>query len=266
MRVFYEAHDFWGDPSVRDAPLTAGQRRNVRLERRWAPRVDGIVCVSAPQGRLYERTYPSVRVIVAHTGCKPVWTPPRAALTRRLGYVGSFVPGKYPLDVVVAGLAACPDRRVRLRCVGAKDGAEADGIRDLVRRLGVADRVEVHPWTAGEALRDLIRGMDVGVAPLGDQFLNRIASPLKVLEYLAAAMPCIASRLEGIEDLVTHGIHGQLVENTPAAWAEAMGSVYADEAAYRRMASACAERAGRLSWRARAETMLKALTSNGGAA
>ncbi len=261
VRVFYEAHDFWGDPAVREAPLSAGQRRNVRLERRWAPRMDGILCVSAPQGRLYQRAYPSRRVLVAPTGCKPVWTPPRPALSRRLGYVGSFVPDKYPLDLVLAGLAACADRRVTLRCVGARNPADADRIRELARRHGVSDRVEAHPWAAGEALRDLIRGMDVGVAPLADQFLNRIASPLKVLEYLAAAIPCIATRLEGVEDLIAHGVHGRLVENTPAAWAEAIAGIYADETAYRAMAAASADLAGRLGWRARAEEILKAIAS-----
>jgi len=259
MTVCYEAHDCWSEPDLRTAGGRKGRPRYTRLERRWIPTMDRVICVSAPQGDLYERLYPNVPVTRAVTGCPPAAPNRRTAFSRTLGYIGSFSPAKYPLPVVMQAMAQCRTPDVRLLCIGARTDEHRAFVADAARAAGVDGRVEARPWLTGPQLDAAKREMDVGVAVLSGEYLNRIASPLKVLDYLSAGLPFIATALDGIARLVEHEKHGMLVDNTPAAWADAMDVLYADFGRYRRMADACHTLALECGWDRRARRILDAL-------
>jgi len=258
IRAYFEAHDFWSDPSLRMEPVKKSRRRYIRLEQKYIPLMDGIICVSEPQAELYSKCYPELSVITAMTGCKPARRNTREAFTYTLGYIGSFSSGKYPLEVVIRCLALSATKP-RLLCIGAKNEAEQKAVRDKAQQCGVADRVEVHPWTTGAQLEDFKARMDVGVAILSDTFLNRIASPLKVLEYLSVSLPFIATRLDGVSTLVIDGKHGLIVQNDPAEWAAAVDRMYSNFEQYQTMAENCFLLAKRVSWRARARRIVREL-------
>jgi glycosyltransferase involved in cell wall biosynthesis len=257
--VWFEAHDFWTDPSLRDDPVRRTRRRHIRLEQRWVRETDGIVCVSEPQAELYRRCYPHLPVVTAETSCQPPSPVTRDAFAYTLGYVGSLNEAKYPLSVVLRAMARVGEPRLRLLVVGARDDAQRVELERLAADLGVADRVEVHGWKVGAELAALEERMDLGIACLATTFLNRIASPLKILEYLSRGLPFVSTRLPGIENLVTDGVEGFLVENTPEAWAAAIESAYADFGAWRRMSERCTAAAERMSWERRAGKVLDAL-------
>jgi glycosyltransferase involved in cell wall biosynthesis len=259
VRLWYEAHDLCAAPALRDDNIKRSRRRHARLEKTWVPRVDGIICVSAPLAACFRRYYPQLPVVAATTGCKTAVRSARTGYSRTLGYIGSFDLAKYPLATVVEGLTRVGDPTLRLLCVGAKGEQEQAAVASLATRFGVGGRLEVHPWVTGARLEALKARIDVGVAALSETFLNRVASPLKVLEYLSASLPFIATRCEGIEAMVEHGTHGLLVRNTPAEWASAMRELYADFSRYRRMAEDCFELASRSGWDRRAATIFEAL-------
>lgn len=258
-RVFFEAHDFWSDPTLRQEPITPGRKRYVRLERKWLPKVDGIICVSQPQAQLYRGCYPGQRVFTAPTACRTLPRYTRRAFSYTLGYVGYFRPEKYPLDIVIKALAQASVKQVNLICVGATDQQAGVRFTDLARECGVEHRVHLYPWTTGQALEELKQRIDVGVVIMANEFLNRIASPLKLLEYISTGIPFIASDLAGTRALVGNQPQGILVENEPEAWAEAIDCMYADFDQYQQMSASCREYARMNSWRHRAETILRAL-------
>jgi len=262
LRVYFEAHDFWSDPSLRMEPVKKSRRRYIRLEQKYVPLMDGIICQSEPQAELYRKCYPEVPVITAMTGCKPARRNTRKAFTHTLGYIGSFTSGKYPLEIVMRCLALSATKP-RLLCIGAKNEAEEKAVREKAQQFGVADRVEVHPWITGAQLEDLKAKIDVGVAILSDTFWNRIASPLKVLEYLSVSLPFIATRLDGVSALVDHGTHGLIVQNDPAEWAAAVDRMYSNFEQYHTMAENCFLLAEGISWRARARRILRELAIEG---
>lgn len=259
LPLWFEAHDFWTDPALRGEPVPRSRRRHVRLERRFLREVDGIVCVSEPQAELYRRYYPDVPVVTAETACKPPRAPRTGPFTHTLGYVGSFAKGKYPLELVLEALAETGDARLRLLGVGARDEGRRAELLAVARSLGLEERVELVGWAHGAELQALEARMDLGVACLAETFLNKIASPLKVLEYLAAGLPFVASRLPGIARLVEDGSEGFLVPNDARSWAAAVRRAYADPAAWARMSERCVEKAARHSWEARARTVMAAL-------
>ncbi len=257
--VWFEAHDFWTDPALRDEVIKKTRLRHIRLEQRFAKEADGILCVSEPQAELYRRYYPDHPVVAAPTSCQPARPTTRTEFSYTLGYVGSLNDAKYPLSIILRALAGLADQRIRLLVVGARNDDQKVELERLAEELGVGGRVEVHCWKVGAELTALEDRMDVGIACLTETFLNRIASPLKILEYLASGMPFVATRLEGIGRLVTDGVEGSLVANTPEAWGTAIEAMYSDFATWQKMSSACTEAAQRMSWAERARTITAAL-------
>jgi glycosyltransferase involved in cell wall biosynthesis len=77
---------------------------------------------------------------------------------------------------------------------------------------------------------DLLRGMDVAVAPY-PALKGFYFSPLKVTEYLAAGLPTVASRVGPLPELLDLGRAGVLVPpGDPVALAAAIRALRADPA------------------------------------
>ncbi len=56
----------------------------------------------------------------------------------------------------------------------------------------------------------LFGGIDIGIAPLLDNHFNRCKSDLKVIEYGAAGVPCVASDIPTYSRTISHGENGFL--------------------------------------------------------
>ncbi|WP_396329860.1 glycosyltransferase [Burkholderia anthina] len=71
-------------------------------------------------------------------------------------------------------------------------------------------------------LRGILSVMDFGVAPLVDSNFNSAKSDLKFIEYSAAKLPALCSRVKPYVDVVVHDKNGMLVENSDDAWEHAL--------------------------------------------
>jgi glycosyltransferase involved in cell wall biosynthesis len=85
-------------------------------------------------------------------------------------------------------------------------------------------------------LREQAPRFAFAVAPLLNTPFNRRKSSLKFLEYAAIGLPGAFSRLDPFVGVVEHEHTGFLVENTPAAWANAIVRLAQDTELRRRMA------------------------------
>jgi glycosyltransferase involved in cell wall biosynthesis len=266
MRIYLEAHNLWAAPLRRAERLRLAQRRQARLERAWVPYVDGVIAISAPLARLYRCSYPGVPVLAAPPGTSSIQALQRRQFSYTLGYIGGFDAQRYPLEAVFQALARIHEPRLRFLCIGATRPGEQARVQEQARRAGIAERVHVYPWVTGPALAQLKAQIDVGVAVLGDTFLTRLVCPTKIFDYLAMAVPCIASRFDGVEAIVSHGQQGLLVEHTVAAWEHAIRYLYADFFRYQDMAAHCHTLATTLQWPERARLIVQWLAADAGAA
>ncbi|MCX7766347.1 MAG: glycosyltransferase family 4 protein, partial [Candidatus Sumerlaeia bacterium] len=99
--------------------------------------------------------------------------------------------GKVPIKFLLAGRNATHYREKYLR---------------LARHLGIQEQVEILGEV--ENIPQLVASLDIGVvASLGSEGSSRIT-----LEYLAAGVPVVATRVGGIPELITHQQTGLLVE------------------------------------------------------
>ncbi len=149
---------------------------------------------------------------------RPATPGERGALRARLGlpsdarivtFTGRLLRGK-GLEVLVDALAVLAARvpGVRLVLVGSGRGQALDvedALRAQVATGGQAERVVF----AGrvENVPDWLRGSDAFAFPSLFE-----AMPLAVIEAAACALPCVASRVGGVPDVIEDGVSGWLVK------------------------------------------------------
>lgn len=199
------------------------------------------------------------RIAVVPNGVDMSLFPPAAAPAPAssdrfvIGFVGSLKPwhGLEVLGRAFELLSADP--RYRLLIVG--DGPERKRVRALA---------EAYPGrvthTAAVPHREVprhLRAMDVAVAPY-PVLENFYFSPLKVLEYMAAGRPVVASRIGQVDALLEHGRTGMLVEPGDAGeLARTIAHLAADEPLRMALgAAAAAEAHARHGWTERAREIL----------
>lgn len=128
--------------------------------------------------------------------------PPRAEWT--LGTVALFRPRK-GLEVLLASLAQLrrAGRPVRLRAVGPfETAAYEQEMHRLVRRLDLQDAVD---WTGfSQDVNAELARMDLFVFPS----ILPEGSPMVLLEAMSAGVPIVASRVEGVTDVVGDDLSG----------------------------------------------------------
>jgi glycosyltransferase involved in cell wall biosynthesis len=256
--VVFESHDFFSDQGLRGIPDGPTTRKQGRRERRWIPRVDGVVCVSEQQRQYYLQCYPGQRFLTAVAGVKPPRRPrpPRTGSGAIIGYLGTFDPSLYDFDLVFTALGMVTVPGARLVMAGGRGDADIEAMRARAARRGVADRVDVLPWQSPRELESLMERIDVGLAPLAITGRNRIGSPLKVLEYLSAGIPVIGSDLPGVRSLLGDDACGLVADEWPGSWAAAISRVLADPALAAALSANSVARAQELSWPRRAGRIL----------
>ena len=82
---------------------------------------------------------------------------------------------------------------------------------------------------------------DVGIMPLQDIPTHRSKCGCKLLQYMAAGLPAIASPIGINREIMEHGVTG-LYATTATEWAEAIGALMGDRALCREMGSVARER------------------------
>ena len=116
-----------------------------------------------------------------------------------LGFVG-FVRRWHGLHVVIEALAhgaGLPG--MQLVVVG--EGPARPELERQAAALGVAARVRFTGLAAPEAIPELVAGFDIALQPQ----VVAYASPLKILEYMAAARAIVAPDQPNIREILEHG-------------------------------------------------------------
>ena len=179
------------------------------------------------------------------------FTPPAGRASRtgadpadpiRLLTVGRAVEKK-GLDVLLNALACLPDTlHWRLTHIGG--GPRLEALKGLASRLGLADRID---WRGPQA-----QNVVIGALAEADLFVlsaiiakdgDRDGLPNVLMEAQAMGLPCLASRLSAIPELIEDGVTGLLVEpGDEAALARAIEGLAGDPARRAALSEAATER------------------------
>ncbi len=152
-----------------------------------------------------------------------------------IGSAGRFFPVKnYPFMVEVAKEVNTETDKIRFELAG--EGPMLDDIQALINQYGLKEffklRGFIHDVSA------FYQGLDVYVNTSLHEGI-----PMSVLEAMAYGVPPIVPRVGGLEEIVTDGVDGYLVDSgNPRAFAEKCLSLYNNETLRRNMACAAREK------------------------
>jgi glycosyltransferase involved in cell wall biosynthesis len=125
----------------------------------------------------------------------------------------------------LAQLAKKYDERLRVSLLGISTRSYDE---PWIERVSLETPApHIYPVFADCAKRTL--DYDIGLAPLVDDAFNRSKSAIKLLEYAALGLACVASDVGEYRDFIQHGVSGLLVRNTTEDWINALDCVIADE-------------------------------------
>jgi glycosyltransferase involved in cell wall biosynthesis len=239
--------------------------------RRWELQVlresDVVVCVSRVTRDFLSSLGADARQVeVIANGVDPrafraTPLPARAGRIPVALYVGTLADWQGLLTLVEAMPKVLARRPLLLRIVGRGRSRQRKEIAKRVQKLGLAAHVEVIPGVPHHEVPALVAQADLCIAPLAYNERNVVQGccPLKVIEYMAAGRPIVASNLPVVRELVREGRDALLVPpDAPDALADAMLRILDDERLARRLADHAARRAReRLTWKRAQKRLLK---------
>jgi glycosyltransferase involved in cell wall biosynthesis len=200
-------------PTQRDTESTLRNIGNAFIEDKLVlPSATHIVAVSSSlKGYLLDRGVSSARITVVPNGVpvvrsEPAWRAPVDKWV--IGTVALFRPRK-GIEVLLKSLRELMVQglNVRLKAVGTFETSEYEkSILNLVKELGLVDKVE---WTgfSNDVHREM-EGMHVFVLPS----LFGEGLPMVVIEAMSVGIPVVASRVEGIPEVINSAEVGVVIE------------------------------------------------------
>lgn len=157
----------------------------------------------------------------------------------RLGYIGRLAKNKGVFQAIESLHILCERGYDYLQFTIAGSGPEEEALRERVRTLNLEKKVIFLGPVFGEAKIRFWREVDIFVFPT-----YREGLPYTVLESLASGTPLVTTRVGGIPDAVTDGVHGFLIEpGDPEAIADSLQTMASDRVRLQQMAVACVQRA-----------------------
>lgn len=161
-------------------------------------------------------------------------------------YIGTLADWQ-GLDIVIKALPKIlAQQAVRLQIVGRGRSRQRKILSKQIRRLRVEGSVTVQPAIPHHEIPSLIAESDICVAPLGlnDRNVTQGACPIKVLEYMAAGRPLLASNMPIVRELVREDVDALLFSpNDPDDLARQVIALLNDFELSKRLAQSASERA-----------------------
>ncbi len=256
FKLIFESHDFYTDLKLRNNIKEKPRFKQMKQERKYIPKVDAVICVSEMQKQYYLKYYPQKKFLTAITGIKThVNHQPKTHFSYNIGYIGALDLRDYDLDFLLQAFSKVNNKKINFIIAGVKNDREYKKIENLVNRYKLSSRVAIKPWMSPKQVELLKSEIDIGCAPMIKNARNKICSPLKVLEYLSAGIPVLATNLEGIEYIIKNGKNGFTIENDPHKWAASIDQLYSNFDFYKKLSVNCLETGHFFSWEKRARTI-----------
>ena len=203
--------------SWRPTVVTTLHGTDVTVDPRVAPAIsaalfasDGVSAVSPFLADAAVEAYGIPRPVVIPNCIDPISTGPLSGIESRIHsgservllHVSTLRPVKRAVDCV--GILARVNRRVRCRLLVVGDGPDGGAMHSEAVRLDVADKMACVGSTA--RVESYLAQADILLLPSASESFGMVA-----LEAMAAGVPVVGSRVDGLAGVVVDGVCGRLL-------------------------------------------------------
>ena len=182
---------------------------------------------------------------VSPSDFSPSPLPVREGRTPVILYIGTLADWQ-GLDVVIKAFPKIIERKdVKLQVVGRGRSRQRKTLSKQIRKMGLEGSVFLQPAVPHHEIPALIAKVDICVAPLGlnDRNVTQGACPIKVLEYMAASRPLVATNIPIVRELVREDVDALLFSpNNPDDLARQVLVLLKDIELSKRLAKSASER------------------------
>ena len=244
--LVYEDRDY--EPGFIHTPLR--RRWAAMLERYAMRRADRVIAIGGRLAALRRRqTGRAIDIVPTGVDAIRFACPERHGPRPVLLYSGNMAPW-CGLDVVIRALPRIRRSIPDVRCVfvGTGPGAFLAHLKTLAADLNVLDIVQFVGEVTYDRVPSYLAEAGLGLALFQPTPLRRYAAPLKVLEYMAAGLPTIATRRSEAADLVNREDAGIAVAFDQDALSEAVIGLIEARDIYTRLAANAMQAAVKYSW------------------
>ena len=151
-------------------------------------------------------------------------------------------------DVPLRAFALALSKDDRLWLLMPGKGPQLEELRELARMHGIEHRVWLPGYVPYAEMPRLFAAADAGLSYLLPTGYHEGLPPMKVMEYLGAGLPVIASDVPAHRMQLQHESNGLLAPPGPEGFAEAMLRFAADGALRARLRAAAPSSVAHLSW------------------
>ncbi|GGT55715.1 glycosyltransferase family 4 protein [Streptomyces purpureus] len=153
--------------------------------------------------------------------------------TPLLAYVGGISPVR-GVETIIEGLPSLPGVHVALVSVTPGKMKAVASTQQLVKKLGVGDRVHFLPFVPHWQVPEYLKAADAAVSPLHHLTNHELALSNKFFEYSQARLPLIVSDIKTMADMVNSTGQGEVFRAQDTEdFVRATKTVLADPARYR---------------------------------
>ena len=172
-----------------------------------------------------------------------------------IGFVG-HIREWHAVDELLMSIKALQNKDVFLLIIG--DGPARSSLESIADDIGVREKVRFEGFVSGQELPTYLAAIDIAVQPRALYY----ASPLKIVEYMAAGCAIVAPDQDNIKELLENEIDAILFER--GAMTEFISQLV-DDVELRKIISDNARAKiskGCLSWESNARRIIEIYTSN----
>jgi glycosyltransferase involved in cell wall biosynthesis len=250
--VFFEAHDFFTDLSLRDDKINRTKKKNHFLEKKYLNSLTGFICLQKTQATLYGKYYPDLPIHVLRTGINRI-NKTEFEQAYFLCYIGSIDQHKGIMTIFKA--ASLSRTKPDIMIIGGKTEKEIRHIQEISSKYYYRDKTVITGWLTKPDLDKYLNQVRIGMVSLEETFFNHyITSPLKIFDYYSFGIPVLATDLPTTRELIDNGMTGFLFPaGDTEACANFIDDLYADKVLYERMRDNVYKKAESLLWENRAK-------------
>ena len=130
-------------------------------------------------------------------------------------YMGTYT-HKKDLEIVLPALEEINKNSIRcyLNIIGISTDIPSI---PWIKKIPIPEEISSYPQFM--AFLTVLKGLDLGIAPLVENKFNESKSAIKIWDYCLAGIPTLASNIAPYNELIQDNVNGLLANNTTSEWA-----------------------------------------------